>query len=157
MKSVRKVSKNFPEVYTDDFHIDAAAAELIKRPENFDVILTTNLFGDILSDEAAQIVGGLGLVPSGNIGDHFALFEPVHGSAPDIAGRNIANPISLILSAAMMLEWLGREKKDAQASEASRKIHTAVEHSLRSSRVTPDLGGNLSTVEMGNAIAGYIS
>ena len=153
----KEVSESYPDVQYSDMLVDAAAMNLIRNPTAFDVIVTTNMFGDILSDEAAQIVGGLGLVPSGNIGDHFALFEPVHGSAPDIAGRNIANPISLILSAAMMLEWLGREKKDAQASEASRKIHTAVEHSLRSSRVTPDLGGNLSTVEMGNAIAGYIS
>jgi len=153
----KEVAESYPDVQFSDMLVDAAAMNLIRNPKGFDVIVTTNMFGDILSDEAAQIVGGLGLVPSGNIGDHFALFEPVHGCAPDIAGRNIANPISLILSAAMMLEWLGREKNDAKTSEASLIIHRAVEHSLLSSNVTPDLGGNLSTIEMGNAIAGYIS
>jgi 3-isopropylmalate dehydrogenase len=115
------------------------------------------MFGDILSDEAAQVVGGLGLVPSANVGDSFALFEPVHGSAPDITGRNIANPVSLVLSASMMLEWLGRQKKDPNASEASRVIQRAVEECLRSGEVTQDLGGSLNTVEMGNAIAAHIS
>jgi len=153
----KEVSESYPDVQYSDMLVDAAAMNLIRNPKAFDVIVTTNMFGDILSDEAAQVVGGLGLVPSGNIGEHFALFEPVHGSAHDIAGRNIANPTSLILSAAMMFEWLGREKNDARASEASRMIHTAVQQSLRSGEVTPDLGGNLSTVEMGNAIAGYIS
>jgi isocitrate/isopropylmalate dehydrogenase len=136
--------------------VDAAAMNLVRNPQAFDVIVTTNMFGDILSDEAAQIVGGLGLVPSANIGDDFALFEPVHGSAPDIAGKNIANPTSLVLSAAMMLDWLGRKMKDTKTTEASQLIHRAVEHCLSSREVTPDLGGNLSTAEMGNAIAAHI-
>jgi len=153
----REVAKSFPDVQFSDMLVDAAAMNLIRNPTNFDVIVTTNMFGDILSDEAAQVVGGLGLVPSANIGDNFALFEPVHGSAPDIAGKNCANPISLILSAAMMLEWLGREKNDPKSIEGAQKIQRAVEQSLISGKSTPDLGGELSTIEMGNAIAGYIS
>ena len=153
----KEVAKSFPDVHFSDMLVDAAAMNLIRNPTNFDVIVTTNMFGDILSDEAAQVVGGLGLVPSANIGDNFALFEPVHGSAPDIAGKNCANPISLILSAAMMLEWLGREKNDPKSIEGAQKIQRAVEQSLISGKSTPDLGGELSTIEMGNAIAGYIS
>jgi 3-isopropylmalate dehydrogenase len=137
--------------------VDAAAMNLIRNPQNFDVIVTTNMFGDILSDEAAQVVGGLGLNPSANIGDNFALFEPVHGSAPDIAGKNIANPTSLVLSAAMMLEWLGRRKGDSKAMEASRKILQATEDCLTRGEVTPDLGGRLNTLSMGKAIATRLS
>ena len=153
----KEVAEAYPDVKFSDMLVDAAAMNLIRNPGNFDVIVTTNMFGDILSDEAAQVVGGLGLVPSANIGDNFALFEPVHGSAPDIAGRNCANPISLILSAAMMLEWLGRKRNDPKASEGSRIIERAVRQSLSSGESTPDLGGDLSTVEMGNTIAQRIS
>jgi len=153
----KEVSEKYQDVQFSNMLVDAAAMNLIRNPQAFDVLVTTNMFGDILSDEAAQVVGGLGLVPSANVGDHFALFEPVHGSAPDITGRNIANPIALILSAAMMLEWLGREKSDPTASEASRIIHEAVEETLRSGEVTRDLGGSLNTAEMGNAIAAHIS
>ena len=153
----KEVSESYPDVQFSNMLVDAAAMNLVRNPQTFDVIVTTNMFGDILSDEAAQVVGGLGLVPSANIGDDFALFEPVHGSAPDIAGKNIANPISLVLSAAMMLEWLGLEKKDPKASEASRAIQSAVEHCLSLGEVTSDLGGKLNTVEMGNAIAAHIS
>lgn len=153
----KEVAESYPDVQFSDMLVDAAAMNLIRNPKDFDVIVTTNMFGDILSDEAAQVVGGLGLVPSANIGDDFALFEPVHGSAPDIAGRNSANPISLILSAAMMLEWLGRIRNDPKTSEGSRIIQRAVEQSLSSGKATADLGGDLSTVEMGRTIAGYIS
>lgn len=152
----KEVSDSYSDVHFSDMLVDAAAMNLVRNPQAFDVIVTTNMFGDILSDEAAQIVGGLGLVPSANIGDDFALFEPVHGSAPDIAGKNIANPTSLVLSAAMMLDWLGRKMKDTKTTEASQLIHRAVEHCLSSREVTPDLGGNLSTAEMGNAIAAHI-
>src|SRR5256886_4042903 len=105
--AVHEMAKKFPDVELEDLHIDIATAQLIKRPESFDVIVTTNLFGDILSDEAAQVVGGLGMAPAANIGDNFALFEPVHGAAFDIAGKQAANPSSFILSAKMMFEWLG--------------------------------------------------
>ena len=153
----KEVSESYPDVQYSNMLVDAAAMNLVRNPQTFDVIVTTNMFGDILSDEAAQVVGGLGLVPSANIGDDFALFEPVHGSAPDIAGKNSANPTSLILSAAMMLEWLGLKKKDPKTSEASRAIQSAVENCLSLGEVTSDLGGKLNTVEMGNAIAAHIS
>jgi 3-isopropylmalate dehydrogenase len=153
----KEVSASYPDVHFSDMLVDAAAMNLIRNPQNFDVIVTTNLFGDILSDEAAQVVGGLGLIPSANIGDNFAIFEPVHGSAPDIAGKNIANPTSLVLSAAMMLDWLGREKKDQETVDASTILCKAVEDCLSMGEVTRDLGGKLNTLEMGQAIADRIS
>jgi len=121
------------------------AYELILHPEKYDVLVTTNLFGDILSDEAAALVGGLGLCPSANIGDSHALFEPIHGSAPDIAGKGIANPIAAILSVKMMLEWAGWREEAAS-------IGKAVDRVLQQGKVTPDLGGSSSTVEVSNAI-----
>ena len=127
--------------------VDAMAYDLILRPQKYDVIVTTNLFGDILSDEAAAIAGGLGLCPSANIGDSYALFEPIHGSAPDIAGKGIANPIAAILSVRMMLEWAGK----AREAEA---ITRAVDDVLQQGIVTPDLGGSCSTDDVSNAIAG---
>jgi len=157
LHACRDVSKTYPDVQFYEMFVDTAAMNLIRSPQIFDIIVTTNMFGDILSDEAAQVVGGLGLAPSANVGDHFALFEPVHGAAPDIAGKNIANPISLVLSAAMMLEWLGKTKNDTGTSEASRVIQRAVEQCLRSGEVTPDLGGQLNTAQMGDAIAAGIS
>src|SRR5207244_11306625 len=108
----RKVWRGHPSVNFSEMFVDAAAMSLIRSPESFDVIVTTNLFGDILSDEAAQLVGGIGLAPSANLGDNFALFEPVHGSAPDIANRGIANPVAMLLSASMMLEWLEESRRD---------------------------------------------
>ena len=101
------VAKNFPDIKLEQMYVDACSMNLIRQPQLFDVIVTTNLFGDILSDESAQVVGGLGMAPAANIGDDFALFEPVHGAAFDIAGKQIANPSSFILSVKMMLDWLG--------------------------------------------------
>jgi isocitrate/isopropylmalate dehydrogenase len=137
--------------------VDATAMNLIRNPQDFDVIVTTNMFGDILSDEAAQVVGGLGLAASANIGEQLAIFEPVHGCAPDIAGTNTANPTSLILSAAMMLEWLGQRTRNNQAKLASQAIRRAVEHCLATGKVTRDLGGKLSTLEMGAAVKTELS
>ena len=125
--------------------VDAAAMNLIREPEKFDVILTTNMFGDILSDEIAQIVGGLGLAPSGNIGDDFAIFEPVHGSAPDIAGKGVANPIAIILSTKMMFEWLSVKYKDSNLLEISNNINNSVNFLLANKYTTPDIGGSLTT------------
>ncbi len=153
----RGVASKYPDVRFSDMLVDSAAMNLIRKPQEFDVIVTTNMFGDILSDEAAQVAGGLGLAASGNIGDNFALFEPVHGCAPDIAGTNTANPTSLVLSAAMMLNWLGRTKQDNRATLASRALHRAVETCLANGEVTRDLGGNLGTFEMGRAIKAQIS
>ncbi len=130
--------------------IDAMAYDLILRPEKYDVIVTTNLFGDILSDVAAALVGGLGLCPSANIGDHHALFEPIHGSAPDIAGKGIANPIASILSVKMMLQWMGREK---DAEILGRSVDSAIAKGI----VTPDLGGSYSTIEVSEEISKIIN
>lgn len=134
----------------DDMYVDAAAYNLIVRPEKFDVIVTTNLFGDILSDEAAGIVGSLGLCASANIGDGRALFEPIHGSAPDIAGKCIANPVGAIRSAAMMMSWLGFPEK-------AKRIEAAVNWSLDEGILTPDLGGSSTTRGVTEAIVGRLN
>ena len=145
-ESFYKIAKSYPQIITKDYYVDATTMYLVTKPQNFDVILSTNLFGDILSDEGAGLVGGLGLAPSGNIGDKNALFEPVHGSAPDIAGKNIANPSSMILSLAMMLEYLGE-------IESANDINKAVEKVIASGKtMTPDLGGNSTTKELTKAI-----
>lgn len=130
--------------------VDAMAYDLIMNPQKYDVIVTTNLFGDILSDVAAAIAGGLGLCPSANIGDRYALFEPIHGSAPDIAGKGIANPIAAILSVKMMLEWMGRAKE-------AESIWRAVNSVLQQGITTPDLGGSYSTKDVSDAIARLVS
>jgi methanogen homoisocitrate dehydrogenase len=129
--------------------VDAMAYHLILSPEKYDVLVTTNLFGDILSDMAAALVGSLGLCPSANIGDKYALFEPVHGSAPDIAGKGLANPIAAILSVKMMLEWIGEfEKADT--------VQKAIDHVLIKGIITQDLGGSSSTTDVSNAIVDYL-
>ncbi len=132
-----------------DMLVDAAAYNLVIRPQQFDVLVTTNLFGDILSDEAAGIVGSLGLCASANIGERYALFEPIHGSAPDIAGKGIANPVGAIRSGAMMMEWLGYP-------ELAKRIMTAVQTSLDEGNRTPDLGGSCHTIDMTGAIREYL-
>ena len=157
LSACKKVASMYPAVSFSDMLVDSAAMNLIRNPQQFDVLVTTNMFGDILSDEAAQVVGGLGIAASGNIGDDFAIFEPVHGCAPDIAGTNTANPTSLILSAAMMLNWLGRQKHDNQATLASRALQGAVEACLARGEVTRDLGGSLGTLEMGRAVKSQFS
>ena len=145
-ESFYKVANDYPQIKTEDYYVDAMAMYLVTQPQNFDVIVSTNLFGDILSDESAGLVGGLGLAPSGNIGDHNGLFEPVHGSAPDISGKNIANPCSMILSAAMMLDYLGEW-------EMSNDMKNAVEKVIAECKIrTPDLGGDASTMDVTKAI-----
>jgi len=152
LSACKGVAAGYPDIAFSDMLVDAAAMNLIRNPQEFDVIVTTNMFGDILSDEAAQVVGGLGIAASGNIGDNFAIFEPVHGSAPDIVGTNTANPTSLLLSAAMMLDWLGKRRQDERATRASKALYTAVSGCLSNGEVTPDLGGNLTTMEMSRAV-----
>lgn len=140
------VAKDYPDIATEDFYVDATAMYLITQPENFEVIVTTNLFGDILSDEGAGLVGGLGLIPSANIGLNAALFEPVHGSAPDIAGKGIANPIAMMLSSIMMLRYLGE-------NDAADKFDSAILKVLNEANVlTGDLGGSASTMELANEV-----
>jgi len=139
------VATEFAKVCAEELLVDTAAMRLITHPERFDVIVTTNLFGDILSDEAAALVGGLGLAPSGNVGDKHAIFEPVHGSAPDIAGRGIANPMATFLAVAMLLAYLGQD-------DAAGRVRDAVEGVLGTELRTPDLGGAATTVEITAAV-----
>ena len=141
-----EVAERYPDIATEDFYVDATAMYLITQPESFEVIVTTNLFGDILSDEGAGLVGGLGLIPSANIGEDGALFEPVHGSAPDIAGQGKANPIAMMLSAIMMLRYIGE-------NEAADRFDAAILKVLNDADIlTADLGGNASTMEVAQAV-----
>ncbi|MHB8546084.1 MAG: isocitrate/isopropylmalate dehydrogenase family protein [Nitrosotalea sp.] len=142
-----QVAKSHPKITFEHMYVDACAMNLIRQPESFDVIVTTNLFGDILSDEASQVVGGLGMAPAANIGDRFALFEPVHGAAFDIAGKQIANPSSFILSAKMMFEWLGIKNNDKSCQDVAKKIEDAVYGIVKDGIKTRDIGGNKSTKE----------
>jgi len=141
------VAKDYQQIKFEQMYVDACAMNLIRKPEEFDVIVTTNLFGDILSDEAAEVVGGLGMAPAANIGDSFALFEPVHGAAFDIAGKGIANPSSFILSAKMMLEWLGSKHKDKKCFEVAEKLENAVYGVVKKGAKTRDIGGTMTTKE----------
>jgi homoisocitrate dehydrogenase len=144
------VATYYPDVEVREMLVDAAAMWLARDPGRFDVIVTTNLFGDILSDLAAGLVGGLGIAPSANLGvGRVAVFEPVHGSAPDIAGQGVANPIGAILSGAMLLEHLGR-------AGAAERVQRAVESSIAAGALPPDLGGPLSTDQMTGAILGNL-
>jgi len=147
LETAREVAKKYEgKVAMDDRIIDACAMQLVLKPWQFDVILTTNLFGDILSDEIAGLVGGLGMAPGANIGPDAAIFEAVHGSAPDIAGKGIANPLALLLAAAMMLDHVSR-------SDAALKLRRAIDGALRDDRVrTGDLGGSATTHDMTQAI-----
>jgi tartrate dehydrogenase/decarboxylase/D-malate dehydrogenase len=138
-----EMAPQFPDVAVEKLHIDAATLELVRRPQTFDVVVGSNLFGDILSDLTGGITGSLGLNPSANLNPERrfpSLFEPVHGSAPDIAGKGIANPTGAVLSAAMMLEWLGE-------AEAAAAIRGAVERALAARHLTPDVGGTLTTAQ----------
>jgi 3-isopropylmalate dehydrogenase len=148
-----EVAAGYPDVRADHLYVDAAALELVRQPGRFDVIVTENLLGDILSDLAAGLIGGMGVAPSADVGDRNAVFQPCHGTAPDLAGRNVANPIATILSCAMMLEHLGRTRGDHGPIEAGRRIEDAVAGALREgTRRTADLGGQASTSEMTGAI-----
>ena len=141
-----EVASDFPEVDAERVYVDAAALYLVTQPRRFDVLVTENMFGDILSDLLAGLVGGMGMAPSADIGDRYAVFQPSHGSAPDIAGKGIANPVAAILSAAMMLEWLGE-------TSAAGRIQSAVRIVFRDRAArTRDMGGSLDTTEMTDAI-----
>jgi isopropylmalate/isohomocitrate dehydrogenase-like protein len=148
--AVKAAAKNHPDVTIDDVHIDAMAMHLIKKPETYDVIVTTNLFGDVISDEAAQVTGSLGLAAGANIGDAYGMFEPVHGSAPKYTGQNRVNPTATIMAAQMMLDYLGEK-------EVAVKIENAVMKVLNKGKVrTKDLGGSSTTSEMSEAIASKV-
>lgn len=144
---MHRLSEEYPEVEYSDMLVDNAAMQLIRNPMQFDVIVTSNLFGDILSDEASQLTGSIGMLPSASIGDtKRGLYEPIHGSAPDIAGKGIANPIATILSAAMMLSYSFKLEKEAN------EIQAAVEAVLDSKCLTTDIGGNMTTGEITDKI-----
>ncbi len=149
----RDASKQYPDIAFNELYVDAAAMRLIKEPQNFDVLCTCNMFGDILSDEAAQLIGGLGMAPGANVGDNFALFEPIHGSAPNRAGKQTANPLSMILAGKLMLEWLSERYNDSKCLDAANAIEDAVVKTLRAKATVPDLGGNKTTMGMAEAIA----
>lgn len=142
----RRVAKDFEGIEFNEYYIDAACMYLVMNPYRFDVIVTTNMFGDIVSDLCAGLVGGLGIAPSANIGEKHAIFEPVHGAAFDIAGKGIANPTAMILTACMMLQHLG-------FAEEAEKIRKALEDTIASGKTTPDLGGKLKTMEFAEEVA----
>ena len=146
-KACIEVSKDYPEIEFEEMYVDACAMNLIRQPEKFDVVVTTNLFGDILSDESSQVVGGLGMAPAANLGDNFALFEPVHGAAFDIAGQNIANPSSFLLSIKMMLDWLGAKHNDQKCFEMATKLESTIFDLVKSGIKTKDIGGDKTTSE----------
>jgi isocitrate/isopropylmalate dehydrogenase len=150
MEAARKVAADYPDVAFDNANIDAMGMWLLKNPFNYDVVVTTNLFGDIISDLCAQMVGGLGFGCSGNIGKDYAVFEPTHGSAPKYTGQYKVNPIATILAAKMMLDWLGEGEKAAQVEGAVATVIS--EGKVRSY----DMGGDSSTLDMARAIAGKL-
>jgi isocitrate/isopropylmalate dehydrogenase len=151
---IRQMAKNFPSVEVEEILVDAMASYLVRDAARFDVIVTTNMFGDILSDEAAELSGSLGLAAGLNVGDTLAVAQAQHGSAPDIAGRGIANPTSLILSSAMLLAWMGEYQQHSSLVGAAKSIEAALDATLTEvSNHTADLGGTMSTQEFATVVA----
>jgi len=146
LRCCREVAERFPEIQYTELIVDNAAMQLVIRPDTFDVLLLPNLYGDIVSDLAAGLVGGLGVVPGGNMGEQDAVFEAVHGSAPDIAGKGVANPTALMLSAVMMLAHLGEESRSKRLRKAIEEVYAEAKH------LTPDVGGKASTQEFTAAV-----
>jgi 3-isopropylmalate dehydrogenase len=148
----RETARAYPDLAVDDVLVDAMMAHVVRQPERFDVIVTTNMFGDILSDLTAELSGSLGLGGSLNVGANYAMAQAAHGSAPDIAGRDVANPFSLVLSAALLLAWHGERRGDARYQSAARAIENAVAVAMQTGRATRDVGGGLGTAAAGQAI-----
>jgi 3-isopropylmalate dehydrogenase len=147
------VARDFPEIAFETRVVDTFAMNLVMRPQDFDVVVTTNMFGDILTDEAAGLVGGLGMAPGLCVGPKYVMAQATHGSAPDIAGRHIANPYAMIMSGQMMVSWLGEQRRDPALIRAAGDVKGGVESVLSAMQaVTADLGGQASTEEMGEAI-----
>jgi 3-isopropylmalate dehydrogenase len=149
-----EIAGEYTDVATARIYVDAAALYLVRKPEMFDVFVTENMFGDILSDLAAALVGGMGMAPSADVSETRGVFQPSHGSAPDIAGKGIANPVATILSAAMMLDWLGTEETRAGSARIRKAVASIFENP---GARTPDMGGKMTTREMGEAVAQEIS
>lgn len=157
LKVVRETLEEYPEISLSEILIDAAAAKLIKTPEKFDIILTTNLFGDILSDEASELAGSLGIASSLNFNDNFALAQAVHGSAPDIAGLDIANPVGLLLSVALLFQWYGRKNTKEKFIQAYFILNNSVKSTLQTRKsLTQDLGGKSKTSDFVLALINQI-
>ena len=148
----REIARGYPRLAVDDILVDSMMAHVVRQPDRFDVIVSTNMFGDILSDLTAELSGSLGLGGSLNVGADHAMAQAAHGSAPDIAGRNVANPISLILSAALLLAWYGERVGDVRYESAARAVEHAVAAAVQSGRATKDVGGDLGTAATGQAI-----
>ncbi len=158
LECTRAVAKDFPDVACEEIIIDAMAALLVRDASCFDVIVTTNMYGDILSDLASEISGSLGLAASLNEGADNAIAQPQHGSAPDIAGRNIANPASLIGSTAMLLAWLGKRRNEPALTKAAKAIEDALDGAIANpASRTPDLGGTMGTAEFGAHVAALVA
>jgi 3-isopropylmalate dehydrogenase len=154
----RKIGAEFPDVAYQEMMVDTFAMRLAMNPQRFDVVVTTNMFGDILSDEAAGLVGGLGLAPGLCAGTRWAMAQATHGSAPDIAGRGVANPYAMIVSGQMLLAWLGRKHQNPKAVESSDRIARAVDRVMQEQeRLTPDLGGQGTTSSMADRIVQQLS
>lgn len=152
-----EVAARHPGVMTAHLYIDAAAMLMVVEPERFDVVVTENAFGDIVSELAAGVAGGLGLAPSADVGLDHAVFQPCHGSAPGLVGKDLANPVGMILSAAMMLDWLGQRHADSAAIDAATIVTDAVAETLRTGVCTPDIGGSAGSHAVGSAIIATIS
>ncbi|PIY68799.1 isocitrate dehydrogenase, partial [Candidatus Roizmanbacteria bacterium CG_4_10_14_0_8_um_filter_39_9] len=145
LKIAKKVAQSYPDIMMEEMLVDSCAMQLIKKTEHFDIIVTTNMFGDILSDEAAGLTGGLGVAASANVGERRGLFEPVHGSAPKYTGKNTANPTASFLSAAMMLDFLGEIK-------IAKRIRDSIFKTIKLGQTTKDLGGTLKSTEFTNKV-----
>ncbi len=157
MREVEAVAARHPEVKLREVDVDAMAAEIYTRPESFDVVLTTNMFGDILSNQAVALSGGLGLAASLNAGENHAAANAGHGSAPDIAGKGIANPVGLILSTALLLRWFARKERGEAFDAAATAIESAVDRTLDQGVLTRDLGGSVSTQDFARAVASALN
>ena len=153
LRSARRVHQHeYPNIEYQELIIDAGCMKLIQEPSQFDVLLLENLYGDVVSDLCAGLVGGLGVVPGANYGERGAVFEAVHGSAPDIAGKGVANPLALLMSAVMMLNHLGDEFDDAECSAVAERVKAAYNRALEDGQKTRDLGGGLGTNQFANAV-----
>ena len=153
IEECRRVAAEFPDVTVDDYIVDAMMAHVVRAPQKFDVIVTTNMYGDILTDLTSELSGSIGLGGALNAGSDHAMAQAAHGSAPDIAGKNLANPFSLILSAALLLDWLGRRKNAKNYCDAADAIQRAIEGAVEDHEITGDIGGRLGTRETGAALA----
>jgi 3-isopropylmalate dehydrogenase len=152
-----EVAEKYPDVAVDDFHIDAMTVHLLRRASSFDVVVAENMFGDILSDLAGELAGSLGIAPSINASDDRCMAQAAHGSAPDIAGKGLANPIAMILSAGMLLDWLGTRHDDRRLLDAAVRVDAGVRAAVRGGVSTRDLGGQASTGEFTDAVVEHIA